>query len=101
MTINSISGVNGVNALNGLKPPEQTNEVRSAQEPKDSISISKEALDKADFLSAKSIVDASPDAPELTDAQVTEYRAKLADPSYMNDKLLYSTADIIAAEFGF
>jgi negative regulator of flagellin synthesis FlgM len=96
MTINSL---NGVTPLNDLQSVPKHSEVKKSVKT-DSVTISPEALAEADFQQAKALVVSSPDIPELSPDMVNEYRAKINDPSYLNEKLLYSTADILLAEFG-
>ncbi|MDR2659246.1 MAG: flagellar biosynthesis anti-sigma factor FlgM [Spirochaetaceae bacterium] len=58
----------------------------------DTVSISKEAFKKADWLNAIEIVSS---APEVRESRVAELKAKINDPAYITDTLLNGTADKI------
>ncbi|MDR0400015.1 MAG: flagellar biosynthesis anti-sigma factor FlgM [Treponema sp.] len=63
----------------------------------DSISLSPEALEKAEIYRAAALVAASPD----TRAQrIAELKAKIDDPSYIDNRILEATADKILESFG-
>jgi negative regulator of flagellin synthesis FlgM len=93
MTINSINSIGSVNQVNQSG---KTGEVQKLEKT-DSISISAEAKQRADFLYAKGIVDA---APDLREDLVADLKVKINDPSYLNEKMLMAAADNIMAEFG-
>jgi negative regulator of flagellin synthesis FlgM len=63
-----------------------------AAKPDVTVSISKEAFKKADWLSVVETVSAAPDV--RTD-RVAELKAKINDPAYINESLLNGTADKI------
>jgi negative regulator of flagellin synthesis FlgM len=67
------------------------------QNPKsDSISLSSEAIEKSEFYYAGELVSA---APDVRADLVAEMKAKIDDPSYINDRL-QATADKIIEAFG-
>jgi negative regulator of flagellin synthesis FlgM len=86
MTIDRISSLEPIQPG---KKPGRTNEVRTAPQT-DSISISSEAIEKAEILRAMDIVAAS---PEIREDRVAELKAKINDPTYINDKVLNATAE--------
>jgi negative regulator of flagellin synthesis FlgM len=63
----------------------------------DSISLSSEAVEKAELYRAKEIVAA---APDVRADRVAELKAKINDPSYLNDTIIQGTADKIMEAFG-
>jgi negative regulator of flagellin synthesis FlgM len=56
------------------------------------VTISTEARRKADWLSALELVSA---APDVRADRVAELKAKINDPAYITETLLYETADKI------
>ncbi|MDR2445587.1 MAG: flagellar biosynthesis anti-sigma factor FlgM [Spirochaetaceae bacterium] len=60
--------------------------------PDVTVTISKEALKKADWLNAIEIVSAVPD---VRADRVAELKAKIDDPAYINETLLNGTVDKI------
>jgi negative regulator of flagellin synthesis FlgM len=94
MTIGSVGSIDPIPP--GKKPgrASQVNETPQA----DSISISSEAVEKAELYRAMEMVKA---APDVRADRVEELRAKINDPSYLNDTVLNATADkLIDALFG-
>jgi negative regulator of flagellin synthesis FlgM len=63
----------------------------------DSISVSKEAIEKAELYHAIELVSA---APDVRADRVAELQAKINDPSYINDRIINATADKIMEAFG-
>ena len=64
----------------------------------DSISISSEAVEKAEMYRVRDIVAA---APELRTDRIEELKAKINDPSYLNSEVIGATADkLINVFFG-
>lgn len=58
--------------------------------PDVTVSISKEAFKKADWLNAIEIVSA---APDVRADRIAELKAKIDDPAYINETLLNGTVD--------
>jgi negative regulator of flagellin synthesis FlgM len=79
----------------GKKPGR--NEPVSQSAKSDSISVSKEALEKAELYRAIEVVSA---APDVRADRVAELKAKINDPSYINDRIINATADKIMEAFG-
>ncbi|MDR3174737.1 MAG: flagellar biosynthesis anti-sigma factor FlgM [Treponema sp.] len=63
----------------------------------DSISLSREALEKAEIYRVEALVDSAPDNRAQ---RIEELKAKIDDPSYINDRILEATADKILESFG-
>ncbi|MDR0526771.1 MAG: flagellar biosynthesis anti-sigma factor FlgM [Spirochaetaceae bacterium] len=59
----------------------------------DSIHISAEAKEKAEFLSALELINAAPDTSQ--EERIAELKAKINDPSYITSAILSMTADNI------
>lgn len=93
MTINRIGPTDPINNVN------KNNRVQKSSEaaPKDSISVSKSAIDRAELIKTANIVNNSPD---IRLDKVNEIKAKLQDPNYINDTVINSVADKIMEDFG-
>jgi negative regulator of flagellin synthesis FlgM len=63
----------------------------------DSISISQEALEKAERVRVTGLVET---APDVRSERVAELKAKINDPSYINNRILEATADKIMESLG-
>ena len=91
--------IDRINQLEPLLPGKKTG--RSGQVDRgreaDSISLSSEAVEKADLYRAMELVSA---ADDVRAARVAELKAKINDPSYINDTLIQATADRILSAFG-
>ncbi|MDR3357242.1 MAG: flagellar biosynthesis anti-sigma factor FlgM [Spirochaetaceae bacterium] len=68
----------------------RVNAAGKAAKPDVTVSISKEAFKKADWLNAIELVSAAPDV--RTD-RVAELKSKINDPAYINEILLNGTVD--------
>jgi negative regulator of flagellin synthesis FlgM len=79
----------------GKKPGKSEPVSQSAKS--DSISVSTEAIEKADLYHAIELVSA---APDVRADRIAELQAKINDPSYINDRILNATADKIVESFG-
>jgi negative regulator of flagellin synthesis FlgM len=80
----------------GKRPGRSEPVSRSSQA--DSISLSSEAIEKAEIYRATGLVEA---APDVRADRVAELKAKIDDPAYINDRILEATADKIMESFGF
>jgi negative regulator of flagellin synthesis FlgM len=91
-----IDKVSSVDPLQGNK---RANKAGPAVGPikADTISLSAEALERADLLRAMETVKQLPD---IRQDRVAELRAKINDPSYINDALIGDTADSILSAWG-
>ena len=91
--------VDRINPLEPLQPGKKTG--RSGQldrgKENDSISLSSEAVEKAELLRAMELVSA---AGDVRAERVAELKKKINDPSYINDTIIKATADRILDAFG-
>ncbi|MCR5496104.1 MAG: flagellar biosynthesis anti-sigma factor FlgM [Treponema sp.] len=96
MMINNIN-VERVNALNNVQNTKRTNNAAKSTFGEDSISISKEAIAKADEFYMKQV---AAETPDVRADRVAEVKAKLQDPNYLNNAVIASAADKIMESFG-
>jgi negative regulator of flagellin synthesis FlgM len=80
---------------NGKRPGRS--ESTASASPSDSISLSSEAIEKAGIYRAHELVSAAPDTRA---DRIAEIKAKIDDPSYINDRVLEATAESIMESFG-
>jgi negative regulator of flagellin synthesis FlgM len=73
------------------------NEPSARNSTADSISFSPEALEKAEIYRAAALVSSAPDSRA---ERIAELKAKIDDPSYINDRILEATADKILESLG-
>jgi len=85
-----------IDRLNPLEPiqPKKPSGVNHADRNSgsDSVSLSSEAVVKAELFKALELARA---APELRMDRIAELKAKIDDPDYLNDAILNATADRI------
>jgi negative regulator of flagellin synthesis FlgM len=93
----TIDRVGSIDPIQPGKKPGQTNQV--SRTPKtDSISISSEAVEKAELYRVRELASASPD---IRAERVEELKAKINDPSYLSKETINATADkLIDVLFG-
>jgi negative regulator of flagellin synthesis FlgM len=90
-----IDRIGSIEPIQPGKKPERTNQV--SETPKaDSISISSEAVEKAELYRVTELVKA---APDVRVDRIEELKVKINDPSYINDRVLNATADRIIDSF--
>ncbi|MDR2619025.1 MAG: flagellar biosynthesis anti-sigma factor FlgM [Treponema sp.] len=92
--------IDRIGSIDPIQPGKKSGRANQVSEtPKtDSISISSEAVEKAELYRAMELAAA---APDVRADKVVELQAKINDPSYINDKVLNATADrIIDVLFG-
>jgi negative regulator of flagellin synthesis FlgM len=91
--------IDRINFLDPIQPGKKSG--RSSQVSKDiksdSISLSSEALEKAELYRAMELVSA---AEDMRAERVAELKRKINDPSYINDALIKAAANKIADAFG-
>jgi len=93
----TIDRIGSIDPIQPGKKPGKTSQVNEASKA-DSISISSAALKKAELLRFQELVSA---APEIRSERIKELKEKINNPSYMDDKVIYATADkLIDALFG-
>jgi negative regulator of flagellin synthesis FlgM len=93
MMIDRIGSVNPA-FLESANRSTQINKERDA----DSIRLSQEALAQSDLYQATEIVNSAPDS---RDNLVAEIKARINDPSFLNDAVLDATVERILAIFTF
>ena len=93
----TIDRIGSIDPIQPGKKPGQTGQAKGSPNT-DSISISSEAQAKAELLRVQELVAA---APESRAEKIAELKAKIDDPSYINDKVINARADnLIDALFG-
>jgi len=88
MTVNRIGHVEPI--LSGKKPGRS--EQVGGNEKADTINLSANAMEKAERYQVLELIRS---APELDEARIAELRQKIDDPSYINERVLNTTADNI------
>ncbi|MCL1928961.1 MAG: flagellar biosynthesis anti-sigma factor FlgM [Treponema sp.] len=91
-----------VDRINPLEPPQPGKKAgRSGQlergKENDSISLSSEAVEKAELHRTLELINT---AEDVRADRVAELKAKINDPSYINDTIIKATADRIMDAFG-
>ena len=91
--------VDRINPFEPLQPGKKTG--RSSQMERgrenDSISLSNEAVEKAELYRTLDLVNT---ADDVRADRVAELKKKINDPSYINDTIIMATADRIMDAFG-
>lgn len=94
MMINKIGGIDPLNNVQNTRKPANT--AKPAAET-DKVSVSPEALAKAEEYYLSKV---AADTPDVRADRVAEVKAKIKDPSYLNDAVINSAAEGIMASFG-
>jgi len=92
--------IDRIGSIDPIQPGKKTGRAGQINEtPKaDSISISSAAQEKAELYRVKEIAAA---APDIRLERIAELKAKINDPSYLDDKIINATANkLIDALFG-
>ena len=63
----------------------------------DSISVSKEAVEKAEAYYLDKV---AAETPNVRADRIAEVKAKIKDPSYLSDEVILSTAEKVMSGFG-
>ncbi len=93
MTINRIGPTEPIRNNNKTNKVQQSTNIDNS----DSIKVSKSAIDKAELIKTSQLVNNSPD---IREDKVSEIKAKLQDPNYINDVVINSVAEKIMEDFG-
>jgi negative regulator of flagellin synthesis FlgM len=88
MMVNRIGPLEPIQS--GKKPGR--NEQVGGNDRADTISLSKEAKEKAEMYQVLELIKS---APELDEARIVELREKINDPAYLNERVINATADNI------
>ncbi len=92
--------IDRLNSIDPIRDPQKPSPGGKAEKARggDSISISSDAAQKADLFNALEAVKA---APETRSSRIEELKAKINEPSYIDDAVVSMTADrIIDQLFG-
>jgi negative regulator of flagellin synthesis FlgM len=93
----TIDKIGSIDPIQPGKKPGQANHARETPKS-DSISISSEAMEKAELYRA---IEWAAAAPDVRAERVAELKAKINDPAYLNDQVIDATADkLIDVLFG-
>ncbi|MDR2759596.1 MAG: flagellar biosynthesis anti-sigma factor FlgM [Spirochaetaceae bacterium] len=92
----TIDRVGSIDPVPPGKKPGRSNQV-SPNEKTDSITFSQEAVEKSGLYQTIELVAS---APDVRLDRIEELKAKINDPSYLNDTLIKATADKIMDAFG-
>ena len=93
----TIDRIGSIDPIQPGKKPGRASQVDQSQKT-DSVSISSEALEKAELFRAQELAAA---APDIRADRVAELRERINDPSYINDRIVNATAEkLIDALFG-
>jgi negative regulator of flagellin synthesis FlgM len=93
MTINSVGYIDSIQPGKNTSAAGKTGKFSCA----DTISLSQDAVEKAELFRVGEIVAATPD---VRADRVAELKEKINDPSYINDTILNATADKLMEAFG-
>jgi len=85
----TIDRIGPVDPIQPGKKPERVNQA-SGSPKSDTISISSEALEKAELLRIQELAAA---APDIRAERVAELKERINDPSYIDEKMISATAD--------
>jgi negative regulator of flagellin synthesis FlgM len=91
--------IDRINPLEPIQPGKKSGKTGLAPKDikSDSITLSQEALEKAELYRAMELVSA---AEDVRAERVAELKKKINDPSYINDTIIKATAEKIADAFG-
>ena len=93
----TIDRIGSIDPIQPEKRPGRTGQANASPKT-DSISISSAAQEKAELLRIQELTAASPD---IRAERVAELKAKINDPSYIDDRVINATANkLIDALFG-
>lgn len=85
--------IDRLNSLDPIQPKRTNTSQRLTKDVRnDSVSLSSEAIERAELYNAIELAKAAPDERA---ARIAELKAKINDPDYINDAVLAVTADRI------
>lgn len=87
----------GTTPINNVQNTKRTSNASKSTFGEDSVSISKEALAKADEYYLNQV---AAETPDVRADRVAEVKAKIQDPNYLNSAVIASAADKIMESFG-
>lgn len=92
-----IDKIGGLNPLNNVQNIRKTDNAAKVSSQTDSISVSKEAVEKAEAYYLDKI---AAETPNVRADRIAEVKAKIKDPSYLSDEVILSTAEKVMSGFG-
>ncbi len=92
-----IDKIGGINPLNNVQNTRKTANVSKPVFEADEVSVSPEAMAKAEEYYLSKV---AAETPDVRADRVAEVKAKIKDPSYLNDAVIKSAAEGIMASFG-
>lgn len=92
-----INGVNNVTQLNNVQNIRKTDNSAKVKAESDSISVSKEAVEMAEAYYMDKV---AADTPDVRADRIAEVKAKIKDPSYLNNAIIQSTAEKLMTSYG-
>ena len=92
-----IDKIGGLNPLNNVQNIRKTDNAANVSSQTDSISVSKEAVEKAEAYYLDKV---AAETPNVRADRIAEVKAKIKDPSYLSDEVILSTAEKVMSGFG-
>ena len=92
-----IDKIGGLNPLNNVQNIRKTDSAAIVSSQTDSISVSKEAVEKAEAYYLDKV---AAETPNVRADRIAEVKAKIKDPSYLSDEVILSTAEKVMSGFG-
>ena len=92
-----INGVNSINSLNNVQNLRKTENSAKVSSGADSISLSDEAVKKAEAYYLEKVAE---ETPNVRADRIAEIKAKIKDPSYLSDAVIQSTAEKFLTSIG-
>ena len=92
-----INKIGGLNPLNNVQNIRKTDNAAKVSSQTDSISVSKEAVEKAEAYYLDKV---AAETPNVRADRIAEVKAKIKDPSYLSDEVILSAAEKVMSGFG-
>ena len=92
-----INGLNNVTQVNNVQNLRKTENASKVSQDSDSISVSKEAVEKAEAYYLDKV---AAETPDVRADRIAEVKAKIKDPSYLSDAVIQSAADKFLTSIG-
>lgn len=92
-----IDKIGGLNPLNNVQNIRKTDSAAKVSSQTDSISVSKEAVEKAEAYYLDKV---AAETPNVRADRIAEVKAKIKDPFYLSDEVILSTAEKVMSGFG-
>ena len=92
-----IDKIGRLNPLNNVQNIRKTDSAAKVSSQTDSISVSKEAVEKAEAYYLDKV---AAETPNVRADRIAEVKAKIKDPSYLSDEVILSAAEKVMSGFG-